>query len=588
MHQRVLRVALLTALGVLAVFALFDAATLHGHFEIRYVGAREVPNNELVFYLWYAVWGGVAVACFAAAFHATIAARLVEWFRACARAPRHVVLFASLLVFLGALLFRHTVLLNEPICDDELVYQFTARNLCLGHVTAPPPIPADFLKNQFVIVDAQRWHGKYPLGHSLLLAPFEMLGRPDLLGPIIAALSLALTYAIALRFVSSTVATLSVMLLACSPHFVWTHATLVSQTSSGLLMLAAVFASMRFRETRRDRWLFTIGAALGFGILTRPMPGVLVAAAVVAAQLQAAVQEETAENARTRFFKRAARELAFIALAALPFIGVVLWTNHVQSGSASSTAYIEVHAKFGMFENRDGELTNSVGGALVRENAWLFGWPFSLLFVAFARIERARAYFWMLVGTTIAYRLIVPKTVVATTGPIYVAESVPFLCIASAAGMAHVAALLRRLGDRRATQRVAAFVTAAFLVALLAFPRVELPPIHAGARLRAQVKDLLAQRKVERAVVFSGIIVNMDYAGTWASYPPNPWPDLRDDLLFLRIPGTPDGVRRAKALWQERFSDRPAFIWDARKGVQGLEPLDSAVVEQLTEYSTVR
>jgi hypothetical protein len=481
---------------------------------------------------------------------------------------------------LGALLFRHTVLLDEPICDDELVYQLTARNIGFGKLTMPPPIPADFLGNQYVIVDDAHWHGKYPIGHSLLLAPFELLGRPDLLGAIVAALSLALTYAVALRFVSSTAALLAALLLACSPHFVWTHATLVSQSSSGLLMLTAVFTAFRFHETRRWRWLASTGAALGFAVLTRPVPGAFVVVVVIAAQACFAYFEAG--------FKRAAREVSVVVIGMLPFIGMHLLANYLQFGSLWTNGYMEVHATYGALTNNDGEVANSVGGALVRENAWLFGWPCSLLFVAFARIERARLYFWMLIATALAYRLIVPKTVVATTGPIYITESVPFLCIASAAGIAQVVALLRRLGDQHAAQRMAAVVSAAFVVALVVFPRVELPPIHAGASLRAQVKDLLAKKKVERAVVFSGYMVNLAYEATWAAYPPNPWPDLRDDLLFLRVPPTPDGYRRAQTLWQQRFSDRPAFVWDPRKGVEGLNPLDTFVARELAAHSTVR
>ena len=154
--------------------------------------------------------------------------------------------------------------------------------------------------------------------------------------------------------------------------------------------------------------------------------------------------------------------------------------------------------------------------------------------------------------------------------------------------MSQVVALLRRLGDQLAPQRLAAVVAAAFIVALSVFPRVELPPIHAGARLRTQVKDILSTKHIERAVVFGGLMVNMDYAGTWAAYPPNPWPDLRDDLLYLRIPGTPDGFERAQALWRERFSDRPAFIWDPREGADGLVPFDDFVSKELTAHSTVR
>src|SRR5690348_5042178 len=102
-------------LGALAMAAFFDASTLHGHYDIRYVGIRYVSKNELVFLLWYALWGGLAAIAFASAFSAGIASRLLQRLSRALARPREWVTFSALFVFAAALGFRYAVLLDEPI-----------------------------------------------------------------------------------------------------------------------------------------------------------------------------------------------------------------------------------------------------------------------------------------------------------------------------------------------------------------------------------------------------------------------------------------------------------------------------------------
>jgi len=561
MRRNALRVLGFTALGALALAALFDAAKLHGRYELPSIGLTFVPLTELAFYLWYAVWGGLATVCLGAALFGSLGAWCLSLLERCAARPRECVFAAGLFVFVGALLFHHLVLLGEPVTDDELVYQLSARNLALGRLTSAPPIAAEFLRNQFVVIDEARWHGKYPIGHSLLLAPFELLGRPDLLAPLLGAASSGLTYAVACRFAGARAALLATALLACSPHFVFTHGTLLSQTTSTLCMLLAVYASLRDSEQGRARWLVLMGATLGFLVLARPMPGLLVTVVVLTFKLH--------EVGRARL-----PTMLYAAAPLSAFMGLLLLVNHVQSGSPWSTGYAEVHGGYGALENHDGELSNSLGGAFVRENAWLFGWPCSLLFVPFARIVRWRAWFWSLLATALAYRALLPKTVVATTGPVYMTEIVPWLCMASAAGMVHAEQLLTRLGASRARARVSSLVLAAFAVALVGFAPTELRAIHHGARRRSNVLEQLEDLHIERALIFSNELVPPDEASTWAYYPPNPWPDLRDPILFVRLPSGPDALARAHALWRERFADRPALVFGAWSKGGLLQPLE--------------
>jgi Dolichyl-phosphate-mannose-protein mannosyltransferase len=551
------------ALAVLALYAFFDAALLHGGYRHMREGIRFVPMAELVFLFWYLVWGGLAMGALAAGAYLLAGRSLLGLFERVRQRSAETLVLLALPMFVGILALRSYVLAGEPVADDELVYELTARNISLGKLTSVPPIDPDFLRNQFVLVDAQRWHGKYPVGHSLLLAPFELLGRVDLLAPLLALASLALTYALARRFVGARAAVVPPLLLALSPHFLLTHATLLSQTTSCMLVLLAVFASLRHAESGQARWLWLMGSALGFGLLTRPLPVALVALVVIAEKLA---------TSRGRLLRDAVSWGAPLALCTCAFLAV----NFVQSGSPWSNGYKEFHnGVFGMFQNIQGELPNSLGGALVRENAWLFGWPCSLLFVPFARVERKRALLWGTIAAVYLYRALVPKTVVASTGPIYVTELLPWLCIASAAGMQRVLVLLHKLEVSEATSRLAALVLAGFVVSAVAFVPIELRELARGARARDEVKRALFDEGVSRALVFCDQLVAEGPAVSWAYYAPNPWPDLRDDVLYLRIPQGTDGPERALELWRTRFADRPAFVYrpfQERGSLQKLHP----------------
>ncbi|HEY6881436.1 MAG TPA: glycosyltransferase family 39 protein [Polyangiales bacterium] len=553
------------ALGALAIGAFYDAAQLHGNYRHLRHGLSFVPRDELAFLLWYGWWGGLAMLSLGVAIYRLLGARLVLAFDRCATRPVHVLVLLALPVFVGVLALRAYVLGGEPVADDELVYEFSARNLVLGKLTSVPPIDPDFLRNQFIVIDGRRWHGKYPLGHSLLLAPFELLGRVDLLGGSLALANLAATYAVARRLIGERAGFAASLLLAVSPHFLLTHATLLSQTSSSLLTLLAVLASLRHDETQAARWLVLMGAVLGLGVCTRPMPLLLVAVVLIAERVWHAGSTSVA-----------LRQGLYWGAPLAAFAALFLWVNYVQSESPWSSGHKEWHqGALGTFQNIQGELTNSLGGALVRENAWLFGWPWSLLFVPFARLPRKAALAWGIVATGLVYRLVVPKTVVASTGPIYITELVPWLCITSVSGMQRVHGLLIKLELPAARERVAALAAAGFVVAGCTFWPIETRELVRGARAREGVKRALLDQGTSRALVFCDTVIDPTSFASWAYFAPNPWPDLRDDVLYLRVPPGTDGMPRALRLWQDRFPDRPAFLYVPSRGYGTMCRLDA-------------
>jgi hypothetical protein len=133
---------------------------------------------------------------------------------------------------------------------------------------------------------------------------------------------------------------------------------------------------------------------------------------------------------------------------------------------------------------------------------------------------------------------------------------VPFLCIASSAGITRVQSWLAR-DDAR--ELVAASIAASFVLTLFAFLPVQLRAIRIGAVARDEIFQQLRDDGATRAVVLGNLMVPPDAGLTWAYFPPNPWPDLRDDVVFLRVPDGADGRERAIELARRQFADRPRF-----------------------------
>lgn len=545
------------ALSGLAIAAFFDAGAMHGHYAVEARGMKGLPASEVQFLFWYLVWGTLAVVMLGAALtHTRIPAQLVVRLESDTIEPGRVVVVLAVFVLLLALFVRHAVLRDLPITDDENVYDFIGKTVARGRFTNPIPPDRIHYASQFIVMNEHGWHGKYPIGHGLVIALIGLTGRLDVVGPFLGGMSLLLTFQVGRRFFGERRALLGALLLALSPHFVFTHATRVSQTTSCLAVLGALLATFELTRGAGRRWLVLAGSAFALSILARPMPGIPVVAVCVGTLLLSGRIPALRDTRRV-----AAQEiLAVISIAAIGGLGVML-TNFVQSGSPWTSGYLQMHHSYGMFENIDGELTNSVGGALVRENVWLFGWPISLGLVLFGRPSRGRFLYFGAILAEVAYRVIAPKTIVSSTGPIYVTEIVPLLALGSADGAVRLSAWMAAHGKPGARAKVGAFILAAFVVAACTFVPIQVGALRRAATARTKVYDALARAGGgDNALIFCNELVDV-YAGlTWAYYPPAPSPGLGDRQLFVRYVASPEGRRAALAFWRRRHPARRAFI----------------------------
>lgn len=561
--------ALWFGLLALTVAGFHSTGRLHGDFALEYAGLRNLPQMELVFWAWFAFYGSLAAVFGTLAWRATplpfALGRLAD------RLPdtrRRWLAVAAVTVVVLALGIRHGVMLDEAVTDDELVYQFIAKTLLAGRLVNTPPIDADFLRNQWVIATPSQWYGKYPIGHPSALALGEALGARGLVAPALSAVALLLTAAIGRRLFDARTGVLGALLLLVSPQFLFTAATDLSQPTEMACLLVAMWATLRMGDEARLSWAALAGLATGAAILVRPLPGGLFALVLGVQWLRAGWPGAPGPGSERL-------RLPHLLLAGLgPLLGAagVLLVNLAQTGDPFRSGYHEVHPSV-VVPLTAADVSASLGGALMRQNFWLFGWPVSLLFVAGARPRSPRWLFWGVLAAEYAYRVLVPKTVVSTTGPVYVMEIVPLLALATAAGLTRASHLLRACRVPGAREWVASALLAGGVVMLTLFLPAHVAGIRQGALERRFVyRALELAAPGERVVVFATHLADPQARATWAYTPPNPWPDLRDDVLFLRWPRGPDALPRIQQLLK-RFPDRKAFAFASQGGQPRLVPV---------------
>lgn len=561
-----LRFGLRAGAGMLLVLAFWGVGARYDGFRIAYgVGVQEIDASELVFSFWYLGLGIPALILMAWALDATrLPARVLSALRRVADQPR-IGLSVALLAGLLALVVRAFVLQFAPVADDESTYVFIAQTLLSGHVVNPSPGDTEFFRNQFVILNDAAWYGKYPIGHPLVLAIGELAGMRFLIAPALTALSLVVTLAIGRLMLPRYPALLGAGLLLVSPQFLFTGATDLSQTTSTLCLAVSVWALLRLDSGASMPWAVLAGAALGFGVLARPFPGVLF---VVAAGVWVLVRF------REQGPLQQLRRLAAGGAPLLIFASVLLLTQYLQTDDLTRSTYGTYHGAHhtkGVF-NLDW-VAASFSGALLRQNLWLFGWPLSFLFLPFASRDRESALLWAMIGAEYAYRIILPKTVVASTGPVYVAEIVPLLAVLSASGMTELARWMSRHDVSRGRERVAALVMAGIALACMTFLPVHVRDLYRSGAHWQTVNRLLDSVEAEDSLVFAQRAVDVQQARSWAYYHRNPSPDLSDERIFVRLPTGPDGPRAAYAFWQRRFPDRQAWIFGWIDGEPRLQRL---------------
>lgn len=562
-------------IGAFAV-AAFGAAGREYYADFRIpqgYGMNQLVPEELSFILLFSAFGLLAAVALAAALELTgFADAARRGLRRMSRAPRATIVTVSLLVLVACGMLAHFVLGHAVVTDDEHVYRFTAQVLRTGALVAPvpgPPRDAPFFTEQFVVMTEDGRYGKYTLGHPLVLALAQALGVEVWSGPLLTALLAWPLASLARRLLGASGMVLTLVLFALSPHVLFTGATYLSQPTSALCLLGGLAFLVAAGERPGSASLVAAGLCFGFGLTVRPLPGALFAAVAASSVLLAARRS-------AGWGPALARTAAFALPAALGVV-VVLGQNTLQAGSPLSTGH---QVAYGLEGGSSGLLTMlrshtlastgmSVVSAVLRLNVWMFGWPLSLVLCPWARRRGPWGLIWAMVAAGLVYRLIAPKAGVGITGPQYLFEEVPLLCLLSADGALRLAERAYTWGawSLDATRLTGAMIAATAVSAAMFVP-YRVGDLGRAGRAQNTIWRMVRERGLTQALVFHEGVVPPSSGRSWAYFPRCNSPRLDDDVLFVRLQAPGGDLRANVEFWRRRFPTRSAWVfgWDREKG----------------------
>jgi 4-amino-4-deoxy-L-arabinose transferase-like glycosyltransferase len=193
------------------------------------------------------------------------------------RIDRFVLLASVWVLILTAGLSYYTYE-NHPHVPDEVIYIYHARCLANGDLTVPaPPVPEAF-SIYMVPYKSERWYSPLPPAWPAVLAIGFLFGVPWLVNPLLASLSVLLSYILLQQLYSRRTARMAVLLLCISPWYLFMGMNFMNHTFTLICALAGAVAIARARSTANWIWALGGGMAVGIVSLIRPLDGLLVAA----------------------------------------------------------------------------------------------------------------------------------------------------------------------------------------------------------------------------------------------------------------------------------------------------------------------
>lgn len=208
-----------------------------------------------------------------------------------------IALIAGYFAMVAAFWMADRVFERLPHLEDEIAYIYQAKIFAGGHIIIDAPEPRTSFWQPFVIdcntsldkykgfnCDGKRF-GKYPPGWPLILAIGYQYQFEWAINPLIALLTVVLTYRLARETFGEAVGIVSAMLMTVSPIVILQSGSLMSHPTS--LFFATLFLYAVWRLDKKGPlpnkllWGTVGGTSLGMVIATRPLAGVGIAGFVI-------------------------------------------------------------------------------------------------------------------------------------------------------------------------------------------------------------------------------------------------------------------------------------------------------------------
>jgi Dolichyl-phosphate-mannose-protein mannosyltransferase len=217
---------------------------------------------------------------------------------------------------------------------DEYGYIYEAETFLAGRLWNPLPPHHEFFSFLHVFEKDGKWVSEYPPGWSIFLAAGRFLYLPYwLVCPIVGAVLLFAVWKLGQRQNGSLGGILAVLLVGCSPFFLFNAASYFNVVPSAAMGILFCWAMLEFLDHPNVSNALCAGAALGMVGLIRSYDAVVFAIPFAVQFLRVA---------RRRHYALAPRIIA----AGLPFLAVLLLSQLAITGSALTPVTTWGYPKF--------------------------------------------------------------------------------------------------------------------------------------------------------------------------------------------------------------------------------------------------
>lgn len=258
--------------------------------------------------------------------------------------------FVALVAFAAAMLsiaYVASYLRGGPRIVDATTYFLQGRALAHGDLSWTPLEPSASFRGRFLIyregADGASLGGIFPPGYPLLLAFGFVLGVPMIVGPLLAAALVVMTYQLAralaeeaLPELAEPVARAAALLSSCCAALRYHTADTMSHGASALGVTIALTAALRARRAIASgggggAWTALAGLATGYVVATRPASAIPIA--LVAGALVVGALVVSAPVARAGAAARAPRLLVLFFSCVIPGVALLCLSQRAVTGS---------------------------------------------------------------------------------------------------------------------------------------------------------------------------------------------------------------------------------------------------------------
>ncbi len=230
--------------------------------------------------------------------------------------------FVTLATFVSGVYIAYGPMESLPHTPDSIAYLWTARTFASGHLWVESHDLAEFFHQMFFINDG-RWYSLFQPGWPVLLSLGVLAGIPFVINPLVGAMQVPLVYAIGKRLLGEKEARLALLFFVVSSLQMSMPAMVLSHPLSCLLLLLALYATLRLLEDGRFVWTLLLGVSIGLCFNVRAMNAATTGFTVASILLVPLFK------GRVKIHRLAVALLIVVALSSLQFV-----YNHVMTGDA--------------------------------------------------------------------------------------------------------------------------------------------------------------------------------------------------------------------------------------------------------------